>query len=361
MVILFATSKANIVVPFTPTPLTTTKPTQSDGHPFFCDIFSESQVYCGLNVKAQSKIRTFYDIPRQVKYFDANSFVKGSWTIQSPLTFRLFTNLRKMRFVGLVEIPLMQDSNPTKMEYVNKLFDFPNLRYLELRYWNLDDSNWKFPDKLETLILNRCEFTRLNLTLNKNLVLINVAANNLKKMPMLSDPPPPIETLILSSNPNLEFVVDEIVHLCNLKNLGLTTFNANLNQTAKVCECRRLKDYMKEFDISPYDEFSCPTEDNINCLGYGIDGLRSTRKIKCPSIEPTTHKPTQILSAAVEQESWLSRYALPLGITIILLISLFANMLLLAAVFSRRRGAASTSVTWESPAPEATYEEEGEL
>lgn len=190
----------------------------------------------------------------------------------SPTILHSFTNLTEIHLVGILDyFQHAEKGTVERREVINRLTDLPNLKLLSLQYWRLDDSQLRLSNKLESLTLQKCHISQLDLTSNKNLVDLNVVGNDLKKMPQLSDPPPPLERLVLSGNPDLAFGVFDIVNLCNLKYLGVSKFNENFDMTKKYCECVRLKDYMQEFNISEHEFIQCDSWNGASKLKIFFD------------------------------------------------------------------------------------------
>ena len=172
--------------------------------------------------------------------------------------FHRFNALEAVYLQGPVWYDSKYDENPAALVLTNELFNIPNLTKAVLQRWKQGDSrHWKFPQQIEFIHLERCGYTNFDLSRYPNLISLNFESNKLKTIPKLSNPPPPLENLYLSCNPDIEITVFDIVLLCNLKNLGLSVFNKKFSLVRKYCECSRLKRFMQEYKIEASDHFVC--------------------------------------------------------------------------------------------------------
>lgn len=188
----------------------------------------------------------------------------GLGLINDHAMFHRFANVFDIQFIGAVSISPSYDEKENRKKLTKELFNLAKLENVRLEKWNQGDAfTWKFPNTIKSLQLIGHGYTQLDLSSYTNLRDLRLSENNLKTMPKLSFPPPPLENLDLSNNPALEITVYDIVELCELEELYLNKINVHVNETAKNCECKRLKKFMKEFRIDGTRFMHCSLESKL--------------------------------------------------------------------------------------------------
>lgn len=118
-----------------------------------------------------------------------------------------------------------------------------NLKYFQFSDSQLtDDEMWQLPENLESFVVSDNNYTNINLSMCPNLNAIDVTSNMLTRLPILSQPLPSLQSLVLNHNPMDNLTVEHIIPLCKLSKLDfIVPEDSYLSTLEGFCPCFRLK------------------------------------------------------------------------------------------------------------------------
>lgn len=134
---------------------------------------------------------------------------------------------------------------------LNIFAGFNKLRTFRFSNSQLSDSEmWELPRGVTHYDVHFNVYTYINLSMCPDLRVINVEQNLLTKMPVLSQPHPPLEELVLNGNPMDDLTVENIMPLCKLLRFHLTIpADQYLSGADGFCQCFRLKKLVYQLNL----------------------------------------------------------------------------------------------------------------
>ncbi|XP_065219984.1 uncharacterized protein LOC135845399 [Planococcus citri] len=210
----------------------------------------------------------------------SNSY--GALMIENIDTFQRFSNLISIGMTMGKGFEIADHLlEPSQLKVLkNELFNVPSLTYLNILYveFNSKNRNWILPASLQNLrILN--SVIEYDLTKCTQLETLQLTHNKLMKMPILSNPPPPLKELNLRNNPLQEFTLNDIAGYCDLRSLSLDQGNMSF------CECFRLIQWIRK-NLKEVDGFKfngaleCEHGEGLDCSIYTLQEADILRQ-KC--------------------------------------------------------------------------------
>lgn len=141
----------------------------------------------------------------------------------------------------------LQKNTPKDLFYVLK-----NLLHFEFTSSNLtDDDWWMLPEGLKYYSASYNNYRYLDLSNCTNLSYIDIRYNDFIRLPLLSNPVPPIKGLVLSNNPMNSLTVEDLIRFCELTILHLNVpKSSSLSTLQGACQCYTIYKLFEQLNLA---------------------------------------------------------------------------------------------------------------
>lgn len=124
-----------------------------------------------------------------------------------------------------------------------------------------DDWQLTLPQNLKKLVVDKNEYSELDVHHAPHLEEISANDNHLKKLPLLHDPLPPLKILRFQNNPLEDMTILTLAPLCQLQVIQLkfpsNTRYSKSNSEEDYCECYTLVSWIKKENITGVEHVQC--------------------------------------------------------------------------------------------------------